>query len=696
MNHHVLPGDRQPQSGPSELFSSSAIQASWTILIASTLIFTVTAAATDLSQRGSTEAIFLGTSAVVVFDLIVFTLTPLGRAALSVGRLVKRRSTTPDGWTRRRIVYVIGTALTLALDYLFLRDHPYQRGAVAPSSTTAGTSASAATPAASAPSVVVTVSPSPAHGVVQPQSSGVRTLASTLRQNMSAFPASIDPARAISREEVEVVRRVFSNLYSFDDKANLVPDQADGMPISSADGKTITVRLKKGLVWSDGKPLTAKDWVYGTKRQLNPLLASRSAFMLFAIDGAEKYHTADPVTMSGADLRKLRDAVGIIASDDTTIVYRLTDPAPWFRLVLATWNGLPVREDLITTGGASEENEAWTVPGKYVGNGAYILIDEVPQIQFNLQANPKYVQGEAPIKNVQYSVITSGTDALAAYKAGTLDIVGVNLSNIDLVNADSALRQELVMVPTGCTSYIGFNTTREPFSNVKVRQAFSMALNRMTFAGQIEKGLALPADQFLPPGFPGHYDISPQTFDPSSAKQALADAGFGYGRGLPPISLTFPNTNIDKEIAQAAQAMFLKNLEVSVQLTPVEVGTFTEMVKRVESTPQMFPFGWCQYLPDPHASYSAVFQAGSVDNQTGWKDDQFDRLTKQADIEVDAARRDDLYRQAARAVNSGIPVAFLFYVVTAWLVKPRVQGYKPNPFDYFFGQGSLFKLKLNG
>src|SRR5205823_13841627 len=126
--------------------------------------------------------------------------------------------------------------------------------------------------------------------------------------------------------EIEVVMRVFANSYTFDNKAQLVLDQAAAMPDVSADGKTITVKLKPNLVWSDGKPLTAKDFVYGTLRQLNPVVAGDYAFTQYALEGAEKYNTADPKKTSPDDLKKLRAAVGISAPDDQTIVYKLADP----------------------------------------------------------------------------------------------------------------------------------------------------------------------------------------------------------------------------------------------------------------------------------------------------------------------------------------------------------------------------------
>lgn len=570
---------------------------------------------------------------------------------------------------------------------------PAAQPTTAPTATAAPTTAATVAPTATAaPATTPT-----AQAAATPQSqTGATPLAGALHLNLGNEPDTIDPGRASFVGEIEIIMRVFSNLYTFDSKAQLIEDQADGKPQISADGKTITVKLKKGLVWSDGKPLTAKDFVYGVKRQLNPVLAGEYAFTLYALEGAEKYNEADPKKTSPADLQKLRDAVGVSAPDDQTIVFKLADPAPWFLSVLATWNGLPVREDIITAGGKSEDNQDWIKPGTYIGNGPYIMTKHEPNVQFVFEANPKYVRGEPPVKTVQHYMIKDNTVAFAAYKAGDLDVTAVGPLIKPAVDADPTLKSQFQIGPGSCTFYLGFNTKRAPFDKVKVRQAFAAAFDRKTFAEQVMKGLALPADQFLPPGFPGHYDEGPtQKFDPEAAKKLLADAGYSNGNGLPAITATFSNTDTNKLIMGAAQAMYKQYLNVNINLDPVEPKAFTALVKKQETTPQMFRLGWCQDYPDPQDWYSTVFQSSSTVSHTGWKNDQFDQLTKQADIEVDPKKRDQLYQQASGILNTEAPVVFTHYNTNALLIKPRVQGYKLDPFEYFFGQHSLYEMKLS-
>jgi oligopeptide transport system substrate-binding protein len=370
--------------------------------------------------------------------------------------------------------------------------------------------------------------------------------------------------------------------------------------------------------------------------------------------------------------------------------------------VLATWNALPVREDLVTNGGKDpEDNQDWTDdPARYLGNGPYVMTKREKGVQFQFASNPKYVRGEPPVKNVQYYIIKDNTVTFNAYKAGNLDVMDGRLAGVGplikpAVDADSQLTKEFVQTPGSCSFYLGFNNTIKPFDNMKVRQAFSAAFDRDTFAKQVEKGLVLSANQFLPPGFPGHYDDVPaHKFDAKAAAQLLADAGFPNGQGLPPIKFTFSNTDTNKLVSQAAQAMFKQSLNVTITLDPVEPKAFTALTKKQETVPQLFRLGWCQDYPDPQDWYSTVFQGGATVSHTGWKNADFDKLTKAADVELDAKKRDDLYRQAATILQNETPVAFLYWDTANSLIKPRVQGYKPDPFEQYFGQHSLYDLKL--
>src|SRR5438270_1965807 len=153
----------------------------------------------------------------------------------------------------------------------------------APVATTAGAATTAATTGA--------VQPQPTAAVATATS---KPTAQVMRLNLGNEPDTIDPQKASFVGEISVIMKVFSNLLTFDSNGQLIPEMAAAMPTTSADGKTITFKLKPGLKYSDGKALTAKDFEYGWKRHLDPNVAGEYAFTGYIIKGGEDYNSADP------------------------------------------------------------------------------------------------------------------------------------------------------------------------------------------------------------------------------------------------------------------------------------------------------------------------------------------------------------------------------------------------------------------
>jgi len=276
-------------------------------------------------------------------------------------------------------------------------------------------------------------------------------------------------------------------------------------------------------------------------------------------------------------------------------------------------------------------------------------------------------------------MITDSTVSFPAYKAGELDLVGVAAEDLKEVKGDATLSKEYARTSGNCNFYVGFNTKKAPFDNPKVRKAFALAFDRQDYVDIVVKGQGEPATSFVPPGRPGYYkDVNQSAFDADAAKKALADAGFANGAGLPPIKLTFSNTPRNQVRFQWVQNQLKLNLGIDAGLDPVESKAYTALVKEDATTPQMFYLGWCQDYPDPQDWYSLVFRSDSTVTHVGWKNAQFDTLTKQADVEKDAAKRDSLYKQAAQLLSDEAPVVFMYWDVTDLLIKPYVSGMKDH------------------
>ena len=144
----------------------------------------------------------------------------------------------------------------------------------------------------------------------------------------------------------------------------------------SADGLTYTFNLRAGLKWSDGQPLTAKDFEYSLKRQMDPATKSRYAQALWIIKGAEAFGSGKGTI----------DGVGVKATDDRTLVVTLSQQAPYFPQLIATWSAYPVRKDMIDKAG-----DKWTAdPKTYIGNGHYRMTEWKQEQSLSAEKNPNY------------------------------------------------------------------------------------------------------------------------------------------------------------------------------------------------------------------------------------------------------------------------------------------------------------------
>ena len=522
----------------------------------------------------------------------------------------------------------------------------------------------------------------------QPDPAEVLAERQALHLNHGADPETLDPHKVALSSEIAIVMRVFANLLAFDAGGNLVPEMAERLPAIAPDGRTLTFTLRAGLKYSNGQPLTARDFEYGWKRQLDPRVGGEYAFTGFAIEGGEEFNAAKDA--DEPRLTQLRDAVGVRARDDRTLEFRLTRPAPWFLSVLTTWCGAPVRQDLVQQAG-----DRWTEPETYVGNGPYVVKTWEPRNRITLEANPHYYRGAPPVRIVELLAIGDPAVALAAYRNGELDVLAVQGEDLAVVNADPHLKRHYQRFPGSCTTYLGFNTTQPPFDRPAVRRAFAAALDRDDFVSSVLGGLGVAAQQLVPPGLPGHFeDLKPQRLDAAQARRWLADGGYPDGRGFPAVKFTHAAGARNRLRVEAVIEQIRRHLGVTVVADPVEPRALTAMMRSRESTPALFLNGWCQDYPDPQDWYSAVFHSQAPLNHSGWANAEFDRLTQQADGEPDARRRTGLYKRAAQLLMDEAPVAFLYHSVVSRLVQPYVAGLLPNPLDLYEGQTNLFHLRI--
>ena len=515
-----------------------------------------------------------------------------------------------------------------------------------------------------------------------------------LRLRIQGEPKTIDPHLTNQASEISLTRALFSGLFTYDEDLSVVPNLAVEMPSIanggiSEDGLTYTIKINPDAMWSDGQPLMAKDFVYSMQRALDPKVASTYASFFYSIDGAADYNSAlgtpgEPKSPADAELAGLRDGVGISASDDHTIVYKLAQPNPSFLNQLALWTAFPVRQDIVEQFG-----ETWTEAETHVGNGAFMLSQWAHGEKLVLEPNPFWF-GEAPsLSRIEFFVIEDDVAAFQAYQADELDVVTVPPAALEQVSTPgSAFADQLSIEPDLATFALFMNYRTAPFDNQMVRKAFGTAIDRNAYTNGVLAGGGVPTTSWVPPGQPGYNaDLGSQyAFDVTKAKQLLADAGYADGEGLPEVKFTMVNSDTNRIVGQFVQDQLKQNLGVDVSFEYVELKEYFRIFATGQH--QIVIQRWSSDWPYPDNWLPDLFTTGVPNNFNGYSNSSFDALMLQAAAETNDATRLDLYDQAHKLILDDAAIVPLYNPVTYVLVKPDVMDYVITGVDGFV-QGDL-------
>ena len=499
--------------------------------------------------------------------------------------------------------------------------------------------------------------------------------------NMGSEPDTIDPQKESFVGEVGQSSMVFEALLTLDPKNSLkpIPAAAKDLPKVSADGLSYTYTLRDGLKYSDGSPLTVKDFAYAFTRLCDPNVAGEYAFTGYIIVGCEDYSNMDPKKATPAEIAAGKAKLGISTSG-SDITFKLTEPAPYFNSIAGLWVGFPVRESDVTKGG-----DKWTEPATFIGNGPFKLTEWKHNEKMVYERNDNY-RNPAKLKKWTKVMINEGAVAFAAYRNNELDASGIGAEDLRTVNGDADLKAQVKDAPGSCTFYYGFNTTRAPFTDAKVRLAFAKSFDRVSYVNDVVGGIGKPIESFLPPGLPGN-DPSDhaQAFDVTAAKKLLADSSFAGKPEMSGIKFTYSSSARNKTRIEWVLQQWKTNLGVDIAADPVASTTYTQLVKKLETTPPLYFLGWCADYPDQQDWLTTVFISSSTVSHSGWKNTQFDTLVRQADKEPDPKKRDDTYLTAQKILTGEAPVAFVYSNAAKYLLKPYVHGITDSALDFEYG-----------
>jgi ABC-type transport system substrate-binding protein len=459
---------------------------------------------------------------------------------------------------------------------------------------------------------------------------------------------TLDPARISDAGDVQLLLQLYAGLTRMDEQGHPYPSLAQSWDVST-DGLTYTFHLRAGLEFSDGAPLQAGDVRRSWLRLLDPAVQSTSPDVLNIIVGAQ-----DRL------LGRIGDSgVGISAPDARTLVVNLRHPASYFPALIATPTTFVVPRSAAPSG-------TWQRVGGFVGSGPYVAAREASGTLV-LLANPHYVLGAPPIGEVDWVTLLS-SDPVTAYAQNQVDLTGVAPSDASWIAYDPTLGTALHRAADLSVQYLGFDTTRPPFNDVRVRKAFALALDRPRLVSLSAGDAAVAATSIVPPAIqpPG----LPTGDAPAAAgARALLDAA-GYTDRSKLGTITVNATGLD---VSPIVATWRRELGVTVD---VESMSFNDYITALDSgsTPQVFTINWIADYPSPHALYDLLLSPDARSNYGHWNDPTFVKLLDAAAAAPTDAARASAYAAVETEVDAQAPLIPWSYAESSWLVRPGLRG----------------------
>jgi oligopeptide transport system substrate-binding protein len=597
-----------------------------------------------------------------------------------------------------------------------------------------------------------------------------------LRYVSGSEPESLDPQIGTGQPEARIYAALYDGLVEYHPKTmEPIPAIAESWEVGS-DGTEYLFHLRKNAKFSDGEPITAKDFVYTFRRGLSPELAARNGYLAYYLKYAEAYNSAqsfvkdangqfllkkdfaepDPNKMPetadapvaaqhdtlGGDSEfhrfldsperlyvpsdakerakifekdaKLKAAVegkelvavkaediGIEAVDDYTVRIKLYQPAPFFLGLLAHQFFRVLPQKTIEKHGTD-----WVEAGNIVTSGAFKVSVYKPYDELIVVKDPNYWDAaNVKLSGIEFYPLDEQTTMMNLYKSGRIDALYNHTVPGPWNDSIRKYKDEYLLHPEVATEFYVINVKKPPMDNVKVRQAFALAIDRVALA-EFRRTIK-PLTDMTPEGiFPKYEEarkkvyaeklkennISPEefakrTFDPEKARRLMTEAGFpvqqsGNGYSTPSfplanVNITYNTAESNKAVAEFVQAQWKQNLGITVPLKNLEFKTYLPLLSKVEYD-GFGRRGWVGDYMDPF-TFLGLFYTQVNEGATGWWDAKYDKMMNEANNMVDPQKRFEKLAEAEFYVSQQQIIIPLSTAGTSWMKKPYVKGLYPNP-----------------
>ena len=537
------------------------------------------------------------------------------------------------------------------------------------------------------------------------------TTANEITVNIASEPQTIDPALNSAVDGAIMINHMFEGLMRWVDSgvetagsdgtctnAELSYGQAESYDkVANEDGTvTYTFHLRDGIMWSDGQPVTASDFVYSWQRLVDPATAADYSYMIDCVVGASEiiYGTSTgEVDAEGNEIIEYAEpsTLAVSAPDDQTFVVTITSDLPYFTEICAFPATFPVREDIVS-------DAQWTYdPATYISNGAYKMTSRVTNSEIVMEPNEHYygVEELGPDK-ITFKLMDDANAMLSGFNSGELDFIE-NMPTDEV--AGLLASGDLKIVDYIGTYYVCYQTQKEPFDDPKVREAFTLAIDRtyiveqITQTGQVEAGGFVPAGVYDAEGATGddfrtvggdYYAPTDADYEANCerARELLAEAGYPNGEGFPVVTYLYNTDDSHKAVGEALQNMWQTVLGVTVQLDNQEWATFLQT--RKDGDYSIARNGWIADYNDP-MSFLDMWLTGGGNNDAQYANPEYDALIQQAKASTDPAERMQLMHDAEDIIiGQDYALCPLYFYTQKYMLADGITGMYYTPLGYFF------------
>jgi oligopeptide transport system substrate-binding protein len=460
-------------------------------------------------------------------------------------------------------------------------------------------------------------------------------------------PITLDPSISNDSSSTFYIKELFSGLVELGAGWEIIPDVAQSWEISE-DGCRYVFHMRDDVYWSDGVQVTADDFVYSWIRSLDPATEGPPGKVrsLYDIKNARAYNEG-----------KLSDPnqLGVQASDKLTLEVILERAASYFLHLLFTF--YPIPHHVVESHG-----EAWTDLENIVTNGAFKIETYDPRESMNLVRDPTYhgrYSGNIQRIEVKLMELRDSVEELELYEKDCIDVAKLRINTYP---ARHRFAKEYITGPEQALYFVGFDTSRPPFDDLRVRQSFIMAVDREWLADEALDGYSYPATGgYVPPTIHGHSPGISLPFDPIQARELLTQAGYPNGQGFPSLKIQSHWGRLFEPLVKQWKTNL--NVEVEVEFTDWENVLNTFLERRI------FFMGWSADYPDP----DCFLRVGAHGLLSHWQNETYDQLVDKAQGTLNQDDRIDLYQAADKILIEDAVAMPIVYHKFHHLYKPWVK-----------------------